>query len=56
MFKDKVVVVTGCAQGIGKCCAECFAREGDIVHMVNIQQGGVVRWGPESHGSRSEQF
>ena len=38
-FKDKVVVVTGGAQGIGKCCAECFAREGADVHVIDIRQG-----------------
>lgn len=39
MFKDKIVVVMGGAQGIGKCCAECFAREGATVHVIDIQQG-----------------
>ena len=39
MFKDKVVVITGGAQGIGNCCAECFAREGAKVHVIDIQQG-----------------
>ena len=38
-FQDKVVVVTGDAQGIGKCCAECFEREGAYVHVIDIQQG-----------------
>ena len=38
-FKDKVVAVTGGAQGIGKCCAECFRREGATVHIIDIQQG-----------------
>ena len=38
-FKDKVVVVTGGAQGIGKCCAECFGREGAKVHVIDKQDG-----------------
>ena len=39
IFQDKVVVMTGGAHGIGKCCAECFEREGAIVHVIDIQQG-----------------
>ena len=39
MFKDKVVVITGGAQGIGRCCAECFEREGATVHVIDIKDG-----------------
>ena len=38
-FKNKVIVITGGAQGIGKCCAECFTREGAMVHVIDIKQG-----------------
>ena len=38
-MKDKVVVITGGAQGIGRCCAECFTREGATVHVIDKQQG-----------------
>ena len=39
MFKDKVVVITGGVQGIGKCCTERFARERATVHMIDIKDG-----------------
>ena len=38
-FKDKSIVVTGGAQGIGKCMAECFGREGATVHVIDKQDG-----------------
>lgn len=37
-FKDKVVVVTGSAQGIGKAIAQAFAREGATVVISDIDE------------------
>ncbi len=38
-FKDKVVVVTGGAQGIGRCIVEEFQKEGAQVCVIDKQDG-----------------
>ena len=38
-FKNKVVVVTGGASGIGKCIKECFERQGAKVYVIDIKEG-----------------
>ena len=38
-FKDKVVVITGGAQGIGRCIAEEFQKAGASVCVIDKQQG-----------------
>ncbi len=37
MFKDKIVVLTGGAHGIGKCIAEEFTKAGAKVCMIDVQ-------------------
>ena len=38
-FKDKVIVITGGAQGIGRCIAEEFAKAGAHVCVIDKQDG-----------------
>ena len=39
-FKDKVVVITGTAMGIGKCIKEEFLKQGAIVCDIDLCEGG----------------
>lgn len=39
MFKGKVAIVTGGAQGIGKCVADEFRKAGADVYVIDIQDG-----------------
>ena len=39
MFKDKVVVVTGGANGIGRCIADEFRSQGAVVYVIDMQEG-----------------
>lgn len=38
-YKDKVVILTGGAQGIGKCIAEEFRKQGALVEVIDKQEG-----------------
>ena len=39
IFKDKVVIVTGGANGIGKCIAHEFRKQGACVYVIDLQEG-----------------
>jgi len=38
-FKDKVVIVTGGASGIGRCIADEFRKHGAVVYVIDKQEG-----------------
>ena len=38
-FRDKVVIVTGGANGIGRCIADEFRSQGAVVYVIDKQEG-----------------
>ena len=39
MFKDKVAIVTGGANGIGRCIVDEFRKQGAVVYVIDKQDG-----------------
>ena len=38
-FKDRVVIVTGGASGIGRCVADEFRKQGAVVYVIDKREG-----------------
>lgn len=55
-YKDKVIIVTGGAQGIGKCIAEEFRKQGALVEVIDKQEGLEHFVGDLSNKNAIEEF
>ena len=43
MFKDKVVIVTGGANGIGRCIADEFRSQGAVVYVIDKHEASNLK-------------
>ena len=47
LLENKVCIITGAAQGIGRAIAEKFASDGAIVYACDRQKGAMDDWAKE---------
>jgi 3-oxoacyl-[acyl-carrier protein] reductase len=47
LLENKVCIITGAAQGIGKGIAERFAQDGAIVYACDLREGSMDEWAKE---------
>lgn len=55
LLSDKITIITGAAQGIGRAIAEQFAADGAVVYACDRQEGSMEAWAStcaEQYGTR----